>query len=233
MQRKILVTGANRGLGYQFTRSYLEQGDTVYAATRKPQAPALAELAAQYGDHLVLVPMEMTDTSSVERAAKLVAAHTDSLDIIINNAAIHAPTSFEPLEQADIDECLTVYDVNALGPLRVAKAFLPLYGHTGAKLVSISTESGSIGDCKRTKEFDYCMSKAALNMGCKLLQNYLAPTGVTVLAIQPGWMRTDMGGPTAKLDPYETAQKLIALFDRMQGTDGPIFVDNEGISLPW
>ena len=100
--------------------------------------------------------------------------------------------------------------------------------------MNISSESGSIGDARRNKEFDYCMSKAALNMATKLLDNYLSGEGIRVIAVHPGWMRTDMGGQNADLDPYETSVRLTELFAGFDRTDrNLIFMDNEGRTLSW
>jgi len=165
----------------------------------------------------------------------MVEKYTDHIDILINNAAIHSETSFEVLENADIDQCLEVYDINAVGPIRVVKAFLQLLKNSqAAQIINISSESGSISTCKREKEFDYCMSKAALNMGTKLLSNYLKKDNIKVLAVHPGWMRTDMGGSNAALDPYETACQLVNLFNQSNNQgDEPIFIDNTGNEFPW
>jgi NAD(P)-dependent dehydrogenase (short-subunit alcohol dehydrogenase family) len=180
------------------------------------------------------VALEVTDTISVQKAASTVAQYTKSLDIIINNAAIHNASSFEQLERADIDDCLPVYNVNSLGPIRVVKEFIGfIRKSTSAKIINISSESGSIGACTREKEFDYCMSKAALNMGTKLLANYLRKDKVVVLAVHPGWMRTDMGGSNADLDPYETAYRLVELIKGINSTDTPIFIDNKGDAFLW
>jgi NAD(P)-dependent dehydrogenase (short-subunit alcohol dehydrogenase family) len=77
------------------------------------------------------------------------------------------------------------------------------------------------------------MSKAALNMGTKLLSNYLKKDNVIVLAVHPGWMRTDMGGSNADLDPYETACQLISVFEGITDTASPVFIDNKGQVYPW
>lgn len=234
MNKKILITGASRGLGFCLTRKYLLDGETVFAGTRDMAAPALAELKKAYPNHLIPVLMEVTDTKSVMEAAAAVGQFTDHIDILINNAAIHNKTSFEILEKADIDDCLPVYDANSLGPLRVVKSFLPfLRKSCSAKIINISSESGSVGACGREKEFDYCMSKAALNMGTKLLSNYLRKDNMIVLAVHPGWMRTDMGGSNADLDPYETACQLSELFKEISNIDHPVFIDNQGKVYPW
>ena len=230
-----LITGASRGLGLCLTRKYLQEGYTVFAGVRDKKAAFIVELMEEFTTTLIPVVLEVADTKSVNEAAGVVAEYTDHIDILINNAAIHNDTSFEILERADIDDCLQVYNVNSLGALRVVKAFLPfLRKSQEAKVINISSESGSIGACHREKEFDYCMSKAALNMGTKLLSNYLRKENMLVLTIHPGWMRTDMGGKNAHLDPYETACHLVKLFEgKKLDSDSPIFIDYEGNAYPW
>lgn len=231
--KNIFVAGASRGLGFFLVKKYLEDGHTVFAGVRDTGSSQFKDLQQKYPDTLLPVIIEVRDTESVTLAAKAVSEQADHIDILINNAGVHCDSSFDILEETNLDESLFVYDVNAIGPVRVAKAFLPLLRAKGGKIINISSESGSIGDCKREKEFDYCMSKAALNMGTKLLSNYLRKDNIMVLAIQPGWMRTDMGGANAALDPYETACRLAALFDGYNDMDAPIFIDNEGRPLPW
>jgi NAD(P)-dependent dehydrogenase (short-subunit alcohol dehydrogenase family) len=234
MNKMILVTGASRGLGFYFTKKYLEDGETVFAGVRDISAPFIKELNKEYPNTLIPVVLEVTDTKSVNEAAKMVMDYTDKIDIVINNAAIHNDSSFELLEKTDIDDCLPVYNVNSLGHIRVVKAFIDLIRKSeAAKIINISSESGSIGTCAREKEFDYCMSKAALNMGTKILSNYLRKDNVVVLTVHPGWMRTDMGGSNAHLDPYETACGLTELFKNINSTDSPVFIDNKGDSFQW
>ena len=170
-----------------------------------------------------------------QEAAREAKNITDEIELVINNAGIHSASSFEELEKTDLDDCDAVYDVNAVGPLRVVKAFLPLLQKNGRGLIAnISSESGSIGEARREKEFDYGMSKAALNMATKLLDNYLNTRGIRVIAVHPGWMRTDMGGQDAELDPFETAVRLAELFERFDRRDRSlIFMDNEGRRFPW
>ncbi len=234
MSRSILITGAARGLGLCFAKKYLKDGFMVFAGTRDLEAPKLKDLQREYPNAFLPVELEVTDTESVAAAARTVRSYTEKLDLIINNAAVHNSTSFEVLEKADLDDCLKVYDINSLGPLRVVKGFLPfLRNNPGAKVINISSESGSISTCGREKEFDYCMSKAALNMASKMLSNYLRKDQIIVLAVHPGWMRTDMGGGNAALDPYETACKLAYLFETRNDPDGPGFIDNQGNEYPW
>lgn len=234
MKKTILITGASRGLGFFLAKKYLEDGNMVFAGVREVSSSNITALKEVYPDSFIPVELEVTDTASLNRAAERIGAFTDKLDVIINNAGIHGSTSFEKLENTDVDECLRVYDVNSLGPLRVVKAFLQyIRKGTFAKVINISSESGSIGASLRDREFDYCMSKAALNMETKLLSNYLKKDNVAVLSVHPGWMRTDMGGSNAELDPYDTACRLVELFQNIRQTGQALFIDNEGKEFPW
>lgn len=234
MERRILITGASRGLGFFFAQKYLEEGDIVFAGVRDLQSPNITTLKERYPNTLIPVELEVKSTESINKAVEIVKTYTDRVDMIINNAAVHSESSFEILEKADIDEGLEVYDINGLGPIRVVKAFVDLVRKSlQGKIINISSESGSLTTCNREKEFDYCMSKAALNMGTKLLANYLRKDSILVLSVHPGWMRTDMGGKNAHLDPYETACKLVELLDGINDINGPIFIDNTGKEYPW
>jgi NAD(P)-dependent dehydrogenase (short-subunit alcohol dehydrogenase family) len=125
-------------------------------------------------------------------------------------------------------------EVNAFGPLRVVQQFLSLLEHGEQKLIfNISSEAGSIADCRRESQFAYCMSKAALNMQSRILHNYLKPRGFRVLAVHPGWMRTNMGGPAASISPNESAAGILQLARREWNADDPIYMDYEGQPLPW
>ncbi len=119
MNKRVLISGASRGLGLCFAKKYLEDGCMVFAGTRNEGAAGLKELKEKYGDLLVPLQLDVADTKSVESAAEAACAYTDHLDVIINNAGIHSETSFLELEDADLDDCLPVYDVNAVGPLSV------------------------------------------------------------------------------------------------------------------
>lgn len=235
MNKTVVITGASRGLGLCLTRKYLEEGYTVFAGVRDLNGTFIVKLKEEYKNTFIPVIMEVANSDSVNKAAVMVSQYTDHIDILINNAAIHNETSFNILEEADIDDCLPVYNVNSLGPLRVVKAFLPLLRKSqGAKIINISSESGSIEACQREKEFDYCMSKAALNMATKLLSNYLRKDHMMVLSVHPGWMRTDMGGQNAHFDPQKIACQLVELFEKKDiHPETPLFIDYEGKAYPW
>lgn len=232
--KNIFISGANRGLGLSLTRLCLEAGDAVFAGTRSP-SESLAAQEGQYHGALHLIVLDVSSEESVRSAGEAVSRKAGRLDLIINNAALlYRGSATNPIERIDLDAAAETLDVNALGPLRVLKYFLPLLNAGPHKMVvNISSEAGSIADCQRDAWYAYCMSKAALNMASMILQNYLREKGVKVLAVHPGWMRTRMGGEDAKYDTLESARAILALAEREWSMDGPVFVDHTGAPMRW
>ena len=236
MTQTVLITGANRGLGLSLAAKFLREGFLVFATTRTPQA-SLRLLTDQFPKTLIVVPMDVADTDSVREAAGTVAAQTPTLDILINNAAIYpegAKASLEELDLSSAPVTLEVMNVNVFGPLRVTQQFLPLLEKGQRKLlINVSSEAGSLSDCWRGKEFPYCMSKAALNLQSRILQNYLWPKKIKVLTVHPGWMRTDMGGANADIHPDEAADGIFEMTTRVWESDEPIYVNYDGSPREW
>ena len=234
MSKKVLIAGASRGLGFFLAQKYLEEGNIVYAGVRDVKCKGIKQLSEKFPDTIIPITLDITSTASCNAASAFVAQSTDYLDVIINNAGIHSDTSFVKIEDTVLDDCVPIYNVNAVGPLRVVKVFLPFVSKDSfSSIINISSECGSITNAQRQWEFDYCMSKAAMNMATKLLQNYLEERNVKVVSIQPGWMRTDMGGPDADLDPYENACTLFNMFEGFNCIDNRLFTDNKGEVLAW
>jgi NAD(P)-dependent dehydrogenase (short-subunit alcohol dehydrogenase family) len=233
MTLRVLVTGASRGLGAALTGSFAERNMRVFAGTRSVR-PALDRIIERHPSHVVPVELDVTSSESVALALSAVSAETPAIDILINNAAIRSPTVSNPIESIDFADVARTLDVNSIGPLRVIQAFLPLLRNgSSPMLVNVSSEAGSIGECHRDREFDYCMSKAAMNMATALLANYLRGQ-VRVLSLHPGWLRTDMGGANAALDPESTSRAIVELILRESGRRvGPAFIDHNGRALPW
>ncbi|WP_100406601.1 SDR family NAD(P)-dependent oxidoreductase [Bacillus solitudinis] len=234
MNKTILITGASRGLGLAFTERYLNEGYIVFAGIRKINEN-IERLKHSYQESLLPIIMDISDDHSVIHAAAEIKNYSGKLDIIINNAASRFPETNNNLEDVSLEVAIQSYNINTLGPLRVAKNFIPFVEKGQNKMfVNISSEAGSIETCKRDNEFDYCMSKSALNMQSVILQNYVKPQGIKVLAIHPGWMHTDMGGEKAPLAPSQSAESISKLIKTYQGdVDGPVFLDYQGNVFPW
>ncbi|MBD3241200.1 MAG: SDR family NAD(P)-dependent oxidoreductase [Chitinivibrionales bacterium] len=235
MSSTILITGASRGLGLELTRHFLGQQCHVYAGARDASSRALQDLRQQYPSTLTIVALDVTDQQSIDTAANAVGDACDGLDICINNAAISTSERFGTLETLNFAEAQALYDTNALGPLRVARAFLPLLQRGSSPvIVNVSSEAGQIAQNPRDGEFEYCMSKAALNMATHLLSRRLKGVGIRVLALHPGWIRTDMGGQDACGDPGEAAAALASVICvHRTDLDGHVFFDWQGGRMNW
>lgn len=219
-------------MGLAMTRQLLERGTRVCAVVRAP-SPGLEELRARHAEELVIEVGDVSDEASVAALFGKVAPRFGHLDAIINNAVIYLDGSRPTIEQADLSICARTFEVNAVGPLRVVKHGLPLLRRGQRKLVvNVSSEAGSIGDCNRKTEYAYCMSKSALNMGSKLLQNYLEPERIKVLVLHPGWFNSSGAGP-APISAEQAAVKVLKTILKAQRLDEPQYVDPDGKPLPW
>ena len=233
------ITGADRGLGLALCAGLLERGWQVFAGQYMPDWPEQAALAAQYPGSLSLVALDVSSLDSARAAAQLLAKAGAPIDLLINNAGVASPTSQNLIQNGlDYAELHRLYDVNAAGPLRVVEAFLPLMSASPLKrLCFVSSEAGSIERCQRTAWFGYCMSKAALNMGVKILFNALRPQGYTFRIYHPGWMRSYMGGkknPQADMEPEEAAAKALPIFlQALPDEDHLVLLDYQGQAWPW
>jgi NAD(P)-dependent dehydrogenase (short-subunit alcohol dehydrogenase family) len=235
----VFITGADRGLGFALAAGLLERGWRVFAGQYMPDWPDLAELAEKYPQSLRLVPLDVASMVSTRAAAQQVADQAGRLDVLISNAGVISPTHERNIrEEQDYAEMHRLFDVNALGGLRVVEAFVPLMDQGGMKrLCFVSSEAGSIGRMERTAWFGYTMSKAALNMAVKTLFNHLRPDGYTFRLYHPGWIRSYMGGKknlAAMLEPEEAAARAIPFFlDDLPDEDRLRLVDYEGQEWPW
>jgi NAD(P)-dependent dehydrogenase (short-subunit alcohol dehydrogenase family) len=239
MQSTALVTGADRGLGLALTTRLLAQGWRVFAGQYLPDWPDLSALAAQFPNALHVIPLNVASIASARSAAQLVAAHTDHVDVLINNAGVNSPTSPRTIrEPQDYDEMQRLYDTNALGALRVVEAFLPLTDRGALKRLSfVSSEASSIGQAKRASWYGYCMSKAALNMAARILFNHLRPEGYTFRVYHPGWIKSYISGVKGiegDLEPDEAAAPALEYFlQSCDDEDKLVLRDWHGQEWPW
>lgn len=237
MKLTAYVTGADRGLGLALTTVLLEQGYQVFAGSYLTEWGQLTQLKEQHPDRLIVVPLDVTSDESVADAAELISRHSDSLDVVINNAAIfmdRSGTIFEPLY---FDDMRKIIETNTFGPLRVTHSVVSMLLKGNQKLlVNISSESGSIGNNWRKKEFAYSMSKSAINMQCAMLQTHLKEFGVKVFAFHPGWVRSYMLGKLneeATVEPIDSAKGIYHCMMTRAGIDGPMYMDYQGNAMPW
>ena len=239
MEQAAFVTGANHGLGLALVSGLLTQGWRVFAGQYEADWSELDALQGQFPDALHLVSLDVASMESVRAAAQNVAASTDRLDMLISNAAVFTETSYPTIRGAqDYAEMMRLYNVNALGALRMVEAFLPLLD-TGAlkRLCFVSSEAGSITRAYRPSWFSYCMSKAALNMATRILFNDLRPQGYTFRLYHPGSVRSYMHGTknlSADMEPEEAAVPALAYFlTSLDDEDRLVMRDWQGEEWPW
>jgi NAD(P)-dependent dehydrogenase (short-subunit alcohol dehydrogenase family) len=234
--RTVLITGAGKGLGLEWARQDLAAGATVLATARDPESsPGLRELEATAGaaDHLTTMKMDVTDDASVERAAREVAERASAIDDLIHIAGVFGPKDPVPLEGSPA-EVRRVLEVNAVGPYRVTRSFLPLL-RKGAtpRLLFVTSRMGSIGDGPSGGCSAYRMSKSALNMLGANLAESLRKDGILCLLLHPGWVRTRMGGEGAPVLPPDSVAGMRRVVAAAQPGQSGSFIDFRGEAVPW
>ena len=230
---RALVTGANRGLGLEFARQLLARGDRVIAACRHPgRATELTALAAAHPGHLHVLPLDVARPASIQELGRETAMLFPALDLLVNNAGVLVPG--ERFGSVSADDLDSSFRSNAMGPLLLSQMLAPLLAKgTRAKVANLSSVMGSIASVHEFRSPSYAMSKAALNMATALLARALAPSGVSVIALHPGWARTEMGGPQAEVDPRDAVAGLLRVIEALEPAASGSFRDWQGKALAW
>jgi len=215
--QSILVTGANRGIGLALTKQLLALGQRVFAGVRSPEkAHALRDLPSDQLARLVVVALDVSSDESVRKAAREVAQISPRLDVLVNMAGISPAPHDARLDTVDLATCSLAFETNVMGPLRTAQAFAPLLRAAArpdlpARLVNVSSGVASMKGKDNGIFYAYGVSKTALNMLSLTEAFDLKESHVCVVALDPGWVRTDLGGPNAHLAPEESAEPCAEL----------------------
>lgn len=231
--RDLFVTGANRGIGLELTRRSLERGDQVFAGCRSPEnAAQLNHLQEQHGDRLLVLPLDVTSGSAINSAMATLQGFTDHLDVLFNNAGIAGDES--PLGRVEASELLDTFAKNAVAPLMIAQACLPLLRRGQRPVIAnITSRMGSIADNGSGGWYGYRASKAALNMLNASLARDMTGQGIIAVVLHPGWVRTDMGGSGATLSVERSVEGLLAVVDGLSPEDSGRFLSWDGEEVPW
>jgi NAD(P)-dependent dehydrogenase (short-subunit alcohol dehydrogenase family) len=223
------ISGANRGIGLELARQLSARGDRLSASVRNAAAARAlnAQLAPQHAMARTLL-FDVRNEAAIEAAAAAIEA---PLDVLVANAGAAGPPRQSALD-LDFTAALDLFSTNTLGPLRLLKALRPKLGGPNPRVVFMSSQLGSMASLKPSSMI-YCATKAALNKLAQCAAVELQPLGVTVIAIHPGWVRTDMGGPDAPLSTPDSASGLITTIDALTIDNTGSFLDWRGRAIPW
>ena len=224
----VLITGANRGLGLEFTRQYAADGWRVFAACRDPAGAR--DLAAVEGD----VSAETLDVDDGPQVAALANKLSGQpIDVLINNAGIYGPKDVTR-DTVDYDAWGQVFRTNTMSPLAMSAAFAANVAQGGQKkIITLSSIMGSIAENDSSGDFIYRSSKAAVNAVMKSLAGDLKSERITVAVLHPGWVRTDMGGPDAAIEAPESVTGMRAVIAGLKESDSGRFLNYDGTEIPW
>ena len=251
MVRSVFITGCNRGIGLEIVKQFLQQNPPpqhVLATCRNPSsATSLTALQEKYPENLHIIQLDVTNwdkhSEVVSQVTNIVGAE-NGLNLLINNAGILP--SMKTLDEMTPDVMLEAYATNCIAPILLTRAFLPLLktaaeeASTDKKMttdaacvVEMSTAVASIAENERGGNYPYRCSKTALNMGMKNLSLDLEKHGILVIAMHPGWVQTDMGGPNALISTEECVKGMLETFTQLTKDSHGKFFRYNNTSIQW
>ena len=227
----ILITGTNRGIGLEFVKHYIKNNEKVIATCRnRNSAKDLLELE-NTTNNLSLVELDVSNPNSINNFTSKIAGLP--IDTFISNAGVSGPTNIE-FGNFDAKEWLDVFNINTIAPLIITQKILKnLRLGKDKKLAFISSKVGSIEDNTSGGMYIYRTSKTALNQVIKSLSIDFKEDNFIVVALHPGWVQTDMGGPNALIDTKTSVKGLIEVIDNLTPKNSGKFYNYDGSPIPW
>jgi len=214
--------------------------DVVACVRSTAAATALHPVLSRHPGRALVVELDYRDPHSIRHAAQQCLDRLDQLDLLINNGAVNripglpAPQSKGPLGELSAEALRAMFDTNVVGPVLTCQAFLPLLSRSARPcIVNISTSRASLTAVDGPGSFGYSVTKAALNMATRKLARQLDGLNGCAVAVDPGWLRTGMGGPDAPTDPGDCASRLLRTVCRDGAKLNGRFVTADGADLPW
>lgn len=223
----VVITGANRGIGLGFVRHYLNQGAQVWACCRQPSD----ELAALQEQGLQIVSWDVANDSPDAGAETL----PNEINLLINNAGIYGPkgSGSQSLENVTMEDMREVFEIDCLGPLRVVRYLLPALTAGQAVIANISSKMGSVSDNTSGGCYAYRAAKGALVGVSRSMAVDLIHSGVRVLTLHPGWVRTDMTGNNGLIDVEESVTGMTGVISRAVEYTPGAFIAYDGKEIPY
>ena len=232
MIKKILVTGANRGLGLGLVKKFLRNNEKVICTTRNiSKSKELILCKEKYNDNLEICELDLLDKDSPNILSNFLGDET--IDLFINNAGVigHSAQHFKSVS---LNHWLDVLKVNLIAPLLITQSIIKnIEKSSERKIYFISSKVGSIEDNKSGGMYIYRSSKTALNQVVKSLSIDLKPLGISVISLHPGWVRTEMGGPNALISVEESVNGMVDVISNTSIINSGQFINYDGTRLPW
>jgi NAD(P)-dependent dehydrogenase (short-subunit alcohol dehydrogenase family) len=202
----------------------------VLAAARNPaKAHELAKLRDSYAAFLHILKLDTTSDKSVAAATAEAGSLCGSLDVLVNNAAVFPEEGDESIFDMNLDHFREAFETNVIGVIRVTRALVPMLEKgKNPRIVNISSGAGSVASKDDYGYYAYSASKAALNMVTRALAAEFQPRGISVVAMSPGWVKTDMGGPNAPLTPEESARDIARTITKLTIKKTSLFIERTG-----
>ena len=230
--KKILVTGANRGLGLGLVKKFLKNNEKVICTTRNiSKSKELILCKEKYNDNLEICELDLLDKDSPNILSNFLGDET--IDLFINNAGVigHSAQHFKSVS---LNHWIEVLKVNLIAPLLITQSIIKnIEKSSERKIYFISSKVGSIEDNKSGGMYIYRSSKTALNQVVKSLSIDLKPLGISVISLHPGWVRTEMGGPNALISVEESVNGMIDVISNTSIINSGQFINYDGTRLPW
>ncbi|MDD2700975.1 MAG: SDR family oxidoreductase [Sideroxydans sp.] len=231
--KTMLITGANRGIGLEFCKQYAAAGWRILACCRAPgKAQALNELATQYPVQIEVHALDVTDHAQIEQLSRTLSS--EAIDLFINSAGVYPAVDRKGFGHTDYAVWMDAFNINAMAPLKMVEAFIEQIARSQLKrIITITSQMGSVDDNSSGGSYLYRSSKAAANMVVKSLAVDLRGRGITSVAFNPGWVLTDMGGPNAMISVEQSVNDLRKVIDGLTLADTGKFIGNDGLEIPW
>lgn len=229
---KVLITGASRGIGLEMVSYAMEQNWEVLACCRHPyQAERLISLAQLSNGRVSVHLADMSDLATLQALAY--ELRNESIDILINNAGVYGSDK-NSFGNVDSEDWLNTFQINCIAPLKMAELFAEHVATGKNKVIAcLSSKMASMDDNSSGGSYIYRSSKAALNAVVKSLSHDLRERELKVVALHPGWVKTDMGGPNAEISARESVNAMFDIIMALQMKDSGRFIDIDGSDIPW
>ena len=228
-QYQVLITGANRGIGLEFTKQYAEDGWKVLACCREPESADALKFLARANENIQIFALDVSNFDQIDALA--LQLKDEAIDVLINNAGVYPQSSFG---DTNYDDWAAAFKINSMASLKTAEAFVQQITRSQLKkIATLTSKMGSIDDNSGGESYIYRSSKTAVNMVMKSLSIDLKPYGISVVTLHPGWVQTDMGGANGLINTQTSVAGLRRVIDALSLENTGKFIAYDGKLINW